>query len=119
MEELNIALRDEVLYFTLLGLRAAAEGMHMAGQVGDIARSLDLQAIIEMPRAQVQSSAQQIDQSAMEQSNTGDKISDSSSTQVVGQVDEERLQNLKGSLSRMKFSFTAYGTHAHRLQYQV
>jgi hypothetical protein len=30
-EELNIALRDEVLYFTLLGLRNAASGRHMSG----------------------------------------------------------------------------------------
>jgi len=45
-EELNIALRDEVLYFTLVGLRAAAAGEHMSGQPTDIARPLDLEAAV-------------------------------------------------------------------------
>eukprot|EP01048_Picozoa_sp_COSAG05_P005181 COSAG05_NODE_301_length_11860_cov_30.927812_8_plen_626_part_00 len=48
-EELNIALRDEVLYFTLVGLRAAAAGEHMGGSRRDEARPLDLEAAIGCP----------------------------------------------------------------------
>jgi hypothetical protein len=96
-EELNVALRDEVLYFTLLGLRTAvvdSSRRHARGDedgggaTGGDQRTLDMQAVID---ASAEGGAVDVDADA-------DADDDDGSMRGRSQSDVERLKGLRFSL---------------------
>lgn len=97
-EELNLALRDEVLFFTLLGLRNAVGGTHMSGEESDRARALDMQAVIDASAAVAANEVEQTEEPSPQSLRNPPRRSYS----------DVELNGLRHSLKRINFSYTSY-----------